>query len=98
KFATDAQQQTRSPGDAQVDTATPNHQRHDHDLADQNQQRAQHRPVPYRQDGQGFDQHADAYEEESEQDIAKWTDTRLDLMAKLGFTEHHAGKKSPECE
>ncbi len=45
-----------------------------------------------------IEQHADGDEEQAEQHIAVGTDRRLDLMAKLGFREHHAGEKGAERE
>ena len=45
-----------------------------------------------------IEQHADGDEEQSEQYLAIRTDGRLDLMAKLGLREHHAGEKGAESE
>jgi len=45
-----------------------------------------------------IEQHADGDEEQAQQYLAVRTDRRLDLVAKLGFREHHAGEKGAERE
>ena len=37
--------------------------------------------------------HADRHEEEPEQRVAEWPDAGLDLVAILGFRQHHAGEE-----
>ena len=40
--------------------------------------------------------HADRHEEEPEQRVAEWPDAGLDLVAVLGFRQHHAGEEGAE--
>jgi hypothetical protein len=52
--------------------------------------------VPYLQQRRGVDEHADADEEQAQQQVAEGPDRRLDLVPELGLAEHHAGQEGPE--
>ncbi|MNC20020.1 hypothetical protein D3C75_679620 [compost metagenome] len=91
------QGQAAAPGRLVVAAAQAHQQRHQAALDQQQGQGHGEDQQAVGGEQADVDQHADADEEQAEEDVAERTDVGLDLVAIVALAEQHAGQEGAEC-
>ena len=98
EFAADGQCEAGAPGSLGVEASETHDAGHQGSFDREQADGPGECPVPDARDCCGIDQHADADEEQPQQDVAKGSDRCFHLMAELGLAQHHAREKGAKGE